>query len=131
MTSLKKTKSFKVPEVLELDILQKVIADGYGLRGKSRWICDSILSFLSLEDEEFILDAIEYADELRDLNKSISFRLTEEVEIYLSDWVIKARQKMPSLEGVKSKIIRAAIMQSLLGSIPTIYRLSDIQKELL
>ncbi len=123
-----KTKSFKLPSSLELDMNKKVVADGYGLRGKSRWLCDAITKFLTFSDNEFILDCIEYADNLENLEKSVSFRPTEEVRELLSEWAICARKKMPMLEGVISKIIRAAIIQALLGSIDTIKDLGKIDE---
>lgn len=114
------TRSFKIPAEFEFKINRKLIEDGYGLRGKSRWICDAIVKLLTFSDQEFIMDCIEYADEFEQLNKSISFRPTEEVDNLLNDWVIKARMKMPTLEGVKSKIIRACLIQALLESVKSL-----------
>ncbi len=107
------TSSFKLPAEIEQKMNQKLVSDGYGLRGKSKWICDAIKSFLSNEDA-FCLECIQYADELENLNKSVSFRPTDDVDQLLNKWIIKARQHMPLLEGVKSKIIRASIIQGLL-----------------
>lgn len=115
MRSVKTTGSFKIPSNVEAKMNKKLVADGYGLRGKSRWISDAIAHFLS-QEEEFIFDCIEYVDDLENLDKAISFRLPEEVDRSLSNWVAKARKSIPTIEGVKSRIIRAAIFQSLLSS---------------
>ena len=59
MSSNYKTKSFKIPKVLELEMQKKIISSGYGLRGKSKWICAMIVSFLNFPDDEFIFDSID------------------------------------------------------------------------
>lgn len=112
--SKKTTTSFKIPMSLELRMNKKLINDGYGLRGKTKWICDAVINFLS-NDDDFCIECIQYTEEMDQLNKSISFRPTDEVEVLLDKWVIKTRQVIPSLEGVKSKIIRASILQGLLS----------------
>ena len=124
-----KTKSFKIPSSLEIQIHKRIVEDGYGLRGKSKWMCDTLIAFLTYPDEEFILDAIGYAEELKNLDKSVSFRPTIEVENLLDSWVIKARIYNPSIEGVKSKIIRAAIMNALIRSIQVLKKVDVLQKE--
>ncbi len=124
------TRSFKIPDDLELSLNKKIVSDGYGMRGKSRWICDAIENFLTFSDSEFVLDCIEYADEYSsNLNKSVSFRPTEKIDVLLSDWVIKTRKKMPSLEGVRSKIMRAALIQSILGSMTSLKKMEEILEE--
>jgi hypothetical protein len=120
MQNSKKTRSFKIPLSLENDIARKVVKDGYGLRGRSKWICDSIENFFKIDDKDFILECISYADDLEKLDKSISFRPTPLVDELISKWVITVRQKMPVLEGVKSKIIRTAIIHAILGTFVTI-----------
>jgi len=107
------TRSFKIPVEIEKKMNKKLVADGYGLRGKSKWICDAITHFLT-QEREFCIECIEYADDLVKLDKSVSFRPTEEVDELLNEWVLITRKRMPILEGVKSKIIRASIFQGLL-----------------
>ena len=109
------TTSFKIPDVLAMRMNQKLVSDGYGLRGKTRWICDAIVDFLS-NDEDFCIECIQYTDEMEALSKSISFRPTPKVEELLDRWKIKTRKEIPNLEGVRSKIIRASIIQGLLAS---------------
>lgn len=128
MTKEYTTRSFKIPADFELKMNQTLVSDGYGLRGKSKWICDAIVSLLTFSDQEFIMDCIEYADEFENLDKNMSFRPTEEVDHLLNDWVIKARIKMPALEGVKSKIIRACIIQAILGSVKSLKKIENNEK---
>lgn len=116
------TKSFKIPASLEIEMNKKIVSQGYGLRGKSKWICDVLCQFLKCSDEQFVLDCIEYAEELERLDKSITFRPTAEVDELLNRWVVKSRLSMPTLEGVKSKIIRTAIFHGLLESTQSIER---------
>ena len=107
------TRTFKLPNRIEQKMNEKLVLAGYGLRGKSKWIIDALTLFMS-QPVEFCIDAIEIAEELGELNKSISFRPTEELESKLNDWVIKIRKEKPMIEGLKSKFIRAAICQGIL-----------------
>jgi len=118
------TKSFKIPASLEMEVNKKLVSEGYGLRGKSKWICDSIEKFLTFSDKDFVIDCIELSEELENLNKSISFRPTEKVDHLLDEWVVYVRVRMPTIEGLKSKIIRTAIFHNLLGSIESINKIS-------
>jgi len=113
MRNVKTTRSFKIPSTIETKMNKKLVADGYGLRGKSKWISDAIKHFLSRE-LEFCIECVEYADDLEKLDKTVSFRPSEEVDALLFEWVVIVRKHMPALEGVKSKIIRASIFQGLL-----------------
>lgn len=125
MTRANTTKSFKIPTSLEIEMNKKLVFEGYGLRGKSKWICDSICKFLTFPDKEFILDCIELSEELENLDKSISFRPTSVVDHLLDEWVVNVRMKMPTIEGLKSKIIRTAIIHNLLGSVESIGKISQ------
>ncbi len=84
MTRSNTTKSFKIPASLEMEMNKKLVSDGYGLRGKSKWICDSICKFLTCPDKDFVLDCIELSEEMKNLDKSISFRPTEMVDALLA-----------------------------------------------
>jgi hypothetical protein len=120
------TRSFKIPSSLELEMNKKLVSDGYGLRGKSKWICDALTKFLSFSDKDFIVECIEFSEELEKLDKSISFRPTPIVESLLDDWVVQVRLQIPAIEGLKSKIIRTAIIHSLLGSVESIQNLTQV-----
>ena len=109
-----KVTSFKVSSDIFSKVDAQVIDEGYGSRGRSKWLSSSIIEFLSM-DNEFCMDCIEIADSFEDKTQIISFRLSDEIEELLDSWVIKVREKHPSMEGVKSTILRAAVMQRLLG----------------
>lgn len=113
-------KSFKLPKTIEKDLSQRVIKDGYGMRGRSRWICDAIQNFLLLDDEEFIIDCVEYAEQISGLDTTITYRSSNSIENLVGTWIKRIRLKNPLMEGVRSNIYRASILQQLLGSIETI-----------
>ena len=117
-------KSFKIPASMELELNKKIVSDGYGLRGKSKWISDVLCKFLSCGDDSFVLECISYSEELERLDKTVSVRLTPAAEDCLNQWVIKSRLQMPTLEGVKSKILRTAIIHGLLGSTDSISQIA-------
>lgn len=108
-----RTTSVKLPVIVHERLIKAVIADGYGMRGKSRWVENAIHEFLTLSDYPAMVDI---ADELADLSKIASFRLSDETVRVLDDAVVTVRKIYPSLEGVRSNIIRASLMQKLLKS---------------
>jgi hypothetical protein len=125
MSKNNNAKSFKIPKEIEQQVNLQVIADGYGFRGKSKWISDSIVKLLNFSDEEFIMDCIEYSNDFVSLDKSISFRSTEEAKNLLDEWLVKVRLKSPELEGVRSKIIRSCILQRLIGSVDSLEKFNE------
>ena len=44
----------------ELDhaVQKRVVEEGYGFNGKSKWVCQSIVKFLSFHDKEFVIESI-------------------------------------------------------------------------
>lgn len=113
MATRKKTTSFKLSKQIEQKMLETLVFAGYGLRGKSKWIVDSLMHFVS-QPVEFCIDTIGIADELGELERTVSFRPTEELDIKINELIVKIRLKHPMIEGLKSKIIRAAICQGIL-----------------
>ena len=105
MTSIKLSKN------IEMAMLQRVIAEEYGMRGKSKWIKESIEEILSLPNFPELVDI---ADELEHLEKVASIRFPDTMMLTIDEAVIKVRQSYPAMEGVRSKIIRAAILQKLI-----------------
>ncbi|MBS0358948.1 MAG: hypothetical protein JSS53_06755 [Proteobacteria bacterium] len=103
--------SAKISQQFGKRILEQVIADGYGMKGKSKWVVEAIREFLKLDDYPELVDI---ADEMDNLNGVITFRLSEDLLVELETAVVKIRKIYPSLEGVKSNIIRASILQRLI-----------------
>jgi metal-responsive CopG/Arc/MetJ family transcriptional regulator len=103
--------SIKLQKKLHYKMQQRVISDGYGMRGKSKWIIESIETFLQLPDYPTLVDI---ADNMDQLTEIVSIRLPEEVMLKIDRAIIDVRRHYPAMEGVKSNVIRASIMQRLL-----------------
>ncbi len=103
--------SIKLQKNLHRRLLQRIIEDGYGMRGKSKWIIESIESLLEIEDYPSL---VEIADDMNQLSEMVCIRLSEDLLIRLEQAAIKVRTKFPLIEGVKSNLIRASIIQRLL-----------------
>ncbi len=108
--------SVKLPEALYNQVTTKVIADGYGMRGRSKWIVDAILALLALPEFE---QYVEIASDLGHCTHSVSIRMPEDLAIKLEKEVIRIRKIYPEIEAIKSNIVRASIFQSLIREIPT------------
>lgn len=107
----KVTTSIKLQKNLHRRLQQRIIEDGYGMRGKSKWIIESIESLLALSDYPTLVEIAEDMDQLSDM---VSIRLPEDLMIRIEKAIIQVRKQYPSIEGVKSNMIRASIMQRLL-----------------
>ena len=103
--------SIKLQKLLHFKMQQRVISDGYGMRGKSKWIVEAIESFLQLSDFPTLTDI---ADDMDHLSEVISIRLTDDLMNKLDQAIIEVRRHFPAMEGVKSNLIRASIMQRLI-----------------
>jgi hypothetical protein len=105
--------SFFVPEILQNELRKSVIASGYGMRGKSRWIVDAIISLLKTNN---FLELINIGDDLKGFEKSETIVVEDEIKKMLDKAVWEVRKKYPIMEGVQSKIVRTAIVHKLLKS---------------
>lgn len=110
-----KTISVKIPKQIHEKLVERVIGDRYGMRGKSKWIIEAINDFLELD---YFPELVDLADEMNELTHMESFRLPQELCNRINDSIIVVRKDFPELEGVKSKIIRASIMQRLIRKSP-------------
>ena len=113
LVSGKVTVSFKIPTSLERELLQCVIADGYGMRGKSIWVIEAIESFLKIPNYP---ELVEIAASTEGFNETASVRVPRELLDKINQAALEIRKIYPSLEGVKSNMIRASICQRLLRS---------------
>jgi hypothetical protein len=105
------TTSVKVSKQVSYKVLQKVIGDGYGMRGKSKWIVEAIEWFLTLPNYR---ELTEIAGDMEELTETFSLRLPETVMIKIDNALIDVRELYPALEGVRSNIIRSSIVQRLI-----------------
>jgi hypothetical protein len=77
--------SVNIPKPLEQQLIEAVIGDGYGMRGKNKWLCEKLDRFLDFKPDDYV-DLIE----------------TTRALVY------------PGLESLKSNIIRTSIIQGIL-----------------
>jgi metal-responsive CopG/Arc/MetJ family transcriptional regulator len=118
MTMEKKVMaSIKLQKNLHQRLQQRIIADGYGMRGKSKWIIEAINALLLLDDYPTLVDIAEDMDQLSDM---VSIRLPEELMRRIEQAIIRVRKQYPMSEGVKSNLIRASIIQRLLRQPTTV-----------
>jgi len=102
----------RIPEELEKEFMQRVITDGYGMRGKSKWVSESIEFFLKLDD---FPEYVEYGEDLAETekNKVQAFYIEKSLIDKLFDATKSVRRHHPMIEGVRSLIIRSSIIQRL------------------
>lgn len=105
------TTTIKLQKNLHYQLQQRVIEDGYGMRGKSRWIVEAITAFLRLSDYPNLVDI---ADDMEQQREAVSIRVPEKLMQQIENGVIAVRKSYPAMEGVKSNLIRASIMQRLI-----------------
>tara|TARA_R110000868_G_scaffold244441_8_gene500765 strand:- start:3072 stop:3431 length:360 start_codon:yes stop_codon:yes gene_type:complete len=109
--------SIKLQTKLHYKLQQRIIADGYGMRGKSKWIIESVESLLALSDYPTLVDIAEDMNQLTDI---VSIRLPEDLMSKIERAVVQVRKQYPTIEGVKSNLIRASIVQRLLREPATV-----------
>ncbi|OGT06294.1 MAG: hypothetical protein A2X78_01455 [Gammaproteobacteria bacterium GWE2_37_16] len=102
----------RFPKELRDSMLQAIVDDGYGFRGKSKWAIEAIQRFLSLENfVEFVDIGSEAGD--GELKETETFHLPRHIVDDLDAAVLIVKKEHPYLEGVRSIIIRASILQRL------------------
>lgn len=111
--AIKSKLSFHVPASLQHEVRIHVIKDGYGLRGKSKWISEAIQNLLSLNN---FPDLVSYSDGMRNLNVLETITIDGKLMLEMNKALLEIRKKYPILEGIKSRIIRTAIMQRIIRS---------------
>ena len=107
------TVTFKIPDTLNQKLNEKIIADRYGMRGKSRWVREAIESLFTYHD---FPELVFLSDDMENVNHSISVRFPRKLLLAIERIVILVRKEYPEIEGVKSKIARTAIIQRLIRS---------------
>jgi len=111
--SIKTKITFVVPESLQKEMRQQIISDEYGLRGKSKWISESILRFLELKN---YIDLVQISEEMKGFAKTETISVDKQIKDALERAILEVRKANPSSEGVQSSIIRTSIVQRLLRS---------------
>lgn len=104
--------SFVLPESLQRDLKERMVKDGYDLKGKSKWVSEAVKDLLIMET---YTDLVKLNDEMAGFEKLESVLVEKELKRQVDNAVIEVRRKYPSIEGVQSRILRTAIVQRLLG----------------
>ena len=105
--------TFAVPSSLKNDLQQYVIKDNYGLRGKSKWVSEAIEKLLVLKTYP---DLVTYSDEMHGFDGIETIVIEYALKLKLDKAILQIRKEHPTLEGVKSRIIRTAILQRIIRS---------------
>ncbi len=103
----------RLPKSTRQEMVHAIIANGYGMRGKSKWVSEAITHLLAIPDFHELVDI---GDEIGELIEVESIYLTPQLKGALDEALILIRQHYPSMEGVQSCIIRTSIIQRLLRS---------------
>lgn len=109
--------SIKLQKNLHRRLQARIIEDGYGMRGKSKWIIESIEALLQITDFPTLVDIADDMDQLSDI---VSIRIPEGLMLRIEKAIIQVRKQYPTIEGVKSNLIRASIVQRLLRESATV-----------
>jgi len=103
--------SFKLPVFVEQKVNEYIIAHGYGMRGKSKWIREAIVSLLSFSNYP---ELVSLSDQPIGKNKTVTVRIPQSLLLKLEQSAIEVRKEYPILDGIKSKIVRTAILQKII-----------------
>lgn len=110
--SEEKTKiTFNLPKEMNNELREKVVKDGYGMRGKSRWVQESVESLLVTTGYE---DLVSYSDEMGQFETVDSVMMPRDLKKKIDKTILEIRKKYPGLEGIQSRIVRTAILQRLI-----------------
>ena len=105
--------TIRLPKQMKMELHSRVVAEGYGLRGKSMWVCESINQLVEIDGFE---EYVSIASELSDLMSKEVFVFDPSTRENLDKAFLIVRHAYPTLEGVQSMIVRAGILQRLLRS---------------
>lgn len=103
--------SFVLPEGLQKDLKERIVLDGYGLKGKSQWVMEAVEQLFQLSN---FIDLVKVNDVMQGFEKLESILIDRKLKVKLDDSVIRVRKKYPEVDGVQSRIMRTAILQRLL-----------------
>ena len=107
--------SFLIPKKMEFEMVTAMLKDGYNSRLKSEWICESVEDLLNLDEIETL---VYYASNMTELNCKQGMYVPRPIKLRLDKLSVEIKKKSPELEGLQSAIIRASIIQRLIGERP-------------
>lgn len=98
------------------EVKEKMLMEGYNLREKSRWYSEAIETFIKKANFQ---NFVEMATLMAEFSYPENLYISEKLNDDLEKAIIKVRKKYPALEGVKSLIVRASVIQRLLSRVNT------------
>jgi len=105
--------SFRIHSSLKEDLHVQLIKDGYGIRGKSKWMVEAIERLLEIEN---FAELVNLSNEMHNFEHRDTIIIPYQLKIRLDKAVTAIRLDYPLLEGVMSRIYRTAIIQRFLRS---------------
>lgn len=103
--------SFAVPLNLQKDLKERIVLDGYNLKGKSLWVTEAVEHLLKMET---YADLVKLNYEMRSgFEKLESILIDRKLKSQIDASVINVKKKYPEIDGVQSRIMRTAILQRL------------------
>jgi len=114
LTQKKTRVSLILPEALFEEMSQKMKATGYGLRQVSFWITEALDSLIATTGFPDLVKIGDSGDNMAQFKKTIFITLEDDAYARLNNAVIHVREQFPAMDGVKSRILRTAIIQRLL-----------------
>jgi len=103
--------TFASTEALKMEMQERIISEGYGMRGKSQWISEAIERlFLINKFEELVY----LNSEMKGFEQFDTITIEKSIKDKMERMVIEIRKIYPALEGVQSRILRTSILQRLL-----------------
>lgn len=100
-----------LPSEVRKEMLKSIINFQYGLRGKSKWICEAVDNLIAMPN---FLDYVSLSDDIDNLTEAEVFQIPIDIRGRLDTAVLDVRQNLPKVNAVQSCIIRAGIIQRIL-----------------
>lgn len=113
MSNTKTKITFVMPDPLQQEFRERVVKDGYDLRGKSRWVAESVERLLTMGNYP---ELVHLSNQMKGFEKLESVLIPKELKGIMDQAIVSVRQIYPMLEGVQSSLLRTAIIQRLLHS---------------
>jgi len=107
----KRRATVQLPTKLKEQISQSVLSDGYGMRGKSRWINDAVINFLA---DPGWLDQLE-SDRISRNDTADCYTLDDNTYASIRRAALKVMQEDPLNDNPSGIIIRTAICWRIFG----------------
>ena len=102
---------YTLPSKLLMELQMRVVSDGYGLRGKSKWVCEAVIDLFT---DNSWLDQFD-ADMQTGNDTSDIVTLTREAKDAMEHHLPDIAREFPWHESPQSSIIRTAIIRRMHG----------------